>query len=159
MHARSTLWMVVRGREIAKEARDVDSDMGVSAVGRRGPLWIPPKHLTEWGRPSECLTSQSQWPLVIGLEYGRLILSSLRSLRCLAQEWVRRGSDIILDPGRMYGMHNYKLRVCQCRQYQTALYAHSSTLSTADDCIQPRSMVDRVLGRNTAEKTKGRSGS
>lgn len=111
----------------------------------------PPKHLTEWGRPSECLTSQSQWPVVIGLEYGRLILLSLRNLRCLAQEWVRRGSDIVLDPGRKRGMHNYKMRVCQCKQYQTAFYAHLSTLSTAADCIKCGGCRQRVEAKHGRE--------
>lgn len=127
-------------------------------LGVEDPCGSPPKHLTEWGRPSECLTSQSQWPVVICLEYGRLILLSLRNLRCLAQEWVRRGSDIVLDPGRMCGMHNYKMRVCQCRQYQTALYAHLSTLSTAADCIECGGLQTASVGETRPRKQRAEVG-
>lgn len=107
-----------------------------------------PQTFDRVGTPIRVSASQSQWPVVVGLEYGRLILLSLRNLRCLAQEWVRRGSDIVLDPGQMCGMHNYKMRVCQCRQYQTALYAHLSTLSIAADCIECGGCRQRVEAKH-----------
>lgn len=64
---------------------------GISAVGRRGPLW------------SSKLFDRVETPIsvsdksfvvvvcVIDVEYGRLILLPLRKLRCSVREWTRSG--------------------------------------------------------------------